>query len=260
MKITVLTDNCAGDRLLAEHGLSYYIEHNGTKLLFDTGHSDLFLRNAEQLKINLREQLELVVLSHGHWDHGDGLRYLDHKTLVSHPDAFMKRYRKKDHSYVGLSMSQSEIENKFTLITSEKPYYLSDEIIFLGHVPRVNDFESLATSFITEEGTDDFIPDDSGLAIIHQEELIVLSGCAHAGICNTIEHARKVTGINRIKAVLGGFHLKNMDRITEKTISYLKENNIPSVYPSHCTELPALAAFYNAFRTSQVKTGSVLIF
>ncbi|HDR67754.1 MAG TPA: MBL fold metallo-hydrolase [Bacteroidaceae bacterium] len=260
MRITVLTENCAGDRLLAEHGLSYYIEHNGTNLLFDTGHSDVFLKNAGQLKIDLQNQIELVVLSHGHWDHGDGLRFIDNKTVITHPDAFIKRYRKKDHSYIGLSLSREEVEQKFTLITSEGPYYLSDEIIFLGAIPRLNDFESLSTAFLSEDETDDFVPDDSGLAIIHQGDLIVISGCSHAGICNTIENAKKVTGINRVKAVLGGFHLKNIDHVTDKTIQFLKDNHISGIYPSHCTELPALTAFYSAFKTFQVKTGSVFIF
>jgi 7,8-dihydropterin-6-yl-methyl-4-(beta-D-ribofuranosyl)aminobenzene 5'-phosphate synthase len=259
MKITVLTENCAGGRLLAEHGLSYYIEHNGTNLLFDTGHSEVYIKNAEILHIDLINQIELIVLSHGHWDHGDGLRYIKNKTVITHPESFMRRYRKKDHSYIGLSMTRTEMEEKFTVITSEAPYFLSNEIIYLGTIPRITDFESISTDFIDEEGKDDYVPDDSGLAIIHQGDLIVISGCSHAGICNTIEHAKKVTGINRVKAVLGGFHLKNMDPVTYKTIQYFKDNQISGIYPSHCTELPALTAFHRAFKTSQVKTGSAFI-
>jgi 7,8-dihydropterin-6-yl-methyl-4-(beta-D-ribofuranosyl)aminobenzene 5'-phosphate synthase len=260
MKITVLTENFAGGRLLAEHGLSYFIQHDDINLLFDTGHSDVFLKNAEKLHINLYDRIETIVLSHGHWDHGDGLRYLENKTVITHPQAFRKRYRKQDGTYIGLSLSRSEMAERFNLITSEAHYYISDEIIFLGGIPRQNDFETTAGQFITDDGSDDDIPDDSGLAIIHEGELVVISGCAHAGICNTIEYAKKITGIDRVKSVLGGFHLKNMDQVTRKTILYLEENRIRSIYPSHCTELPALAAFHRAFRTTMVKTGSVMIF
>jgi len=81
MKLTVLTENTASKNFLTEHGLSYLIEYNGKKILFDTGHSDVFLKNAKQLNINL-DEVETVVLSHGHWDHGNGLKHLKNKTLI----------------------------------------------------------------------------------------------------------------------------------------------------------------------------------
>ena len=124
MKLTVLTENSAGAKFGAEHGLSYLIESAGEKLLFDTGHSDLFLRNAELLNINLETEVDTIVLSHGHWDHGDGLQYLDGKTLITHPASFMKRYRKNGHSNIGLKLSQGQAETKFKLVTTKDPYYI----------------------------------------------------------------------------------------------------------------------------------------
>ncbi|MCK5704250.1 MAG: MBL fold metallo-hydrolase, partial [Cyclobacteriaceae bacterium] len=199
-------------------------------------------------------------LSHGHWDHGDGLRFLENCTLITHPLAFIKRFRKKNNTNIGLALSKSELEQKFELITTEKPYAVTAEIIFLGEVPRGNNFESQTTTFVDESGNDDFIPDDSGIVVKLKNELVVISGCAHSGICNIIEHAIQITGTKKVKAVLGGFHLKHNNVQTQKTIEYLKQQKVEQVYPSHCTELPALSAFYAEFKIQQLKTGTLLNF
>ena len=258
MKLTVLTENSAGTKFGAEHGLSYLIESNGNKLLFDTGHSDLFLRNAQLLNLDLETALDTIVLSHGHWDHGDGLQYLDGKILITHPDSFMKRYRKNDNSNVGLKLSRNQAETKFNLVTTKEPYYITSSMLFLGEIPRKNDFESKSSSFVDHGGKIDYVPDDSGLAIIQDNMLIIISGCAHSGICNTIEYASELTGIHKIKAVIGGFHLKQQSPQLTKTIQFLKKKKISQIYPSHCTELPALSAFYKHFGIKQLKTGMIL--
>lgn len=260
MKLTVLTENTAGSKLLAEHGLSYLIEINNDKILFDTGNSDVFLKNAWQLGISIQDDIKTVVLSHGHWDHGDGLRFIENKTLILHPSAFMNRYRQRDRSYIGLAMTKKETENKFTIIESAKPYKINDSVIFLGEIPRLNKFEAKTTTFIDENDNPDFVPDDTALAIIKNNELIVVTGCSHAGICNIIDHAKKVTGIEHINTVIGGFHLKHNDTQTQNTIEYIRSQNIQNVYPSHCTELPALCAFSQKFKIKPVKTGMVFNF
>jgi 7,8-dihydropterin-6-yl-methyl-4-(beta-D-ribofuranosyl)aminobenzene 5'-phosphate synthase len=170
----------------------------------------------------------------------------------------MKRYRKRDHSYIGLNQSKEQIETHFNLQTSNKPYKVSEKIIFLGEIPRLNNFEAQATAFEDEFGNDDFVPDDSALAVILDHSIAVISGCAHAGICNTIEYAKKVTGINQVDFVLGGFHLKENNVQTQKTIDYFSIHNIGQINPSHCTQLPALSAFYEKFKIQQIKTGMQL--
>jgi len=259
MKLSVLTENTAGAYFLAEHGLSYFIEYANKKILFDTGATDVFIKNAEKLNINL-EDVDLIVLSHGHWDHGNGLEFIKNKTLVSHPNSFIKRFRKGEKKNIGLKLSKTEINNKFSLITSKKPYFLTDNIIFLGEIPRLNDFESQATSFVKENGEDDFVKDDSALAIIQDKELIIVSACSHSGICNIVEYGKKITGINSVKAVIGGFHLKKQDNHTKKTIEYFKKNKVQRLLPSHCTQLPALAMFYDEFKIEHVKTGMIFNF
>ncbi len=260
MKITILTENVAGGKFLAEHGLSYLIDIDGEKILFDTGYTNVFLENAAKLEIDICNDVEKVVLSHGHWDHGDGLQFIKNKTLITHPASFSKRFRKADHSPVGLKLTREDILEKFRLTETKSHYQISTNLFFLGEIPRLNDFESRTTSFEFENGEDDFVPDDSALAAVVINELVVITGCSHSGICNICEQAKKVTGISKIKAVIGGFHLKLKNRQTTETIDYFKKNNIEKLYPSHCTELPALAAFYDEFKIEQVKTGMILKF
>ena len=260
MKLTILTENTAGGKFLAEHGLSYIVEHDGQKILFDTGHSNVFLKNAEKLGVDIQNDINTVVLSHGHWDHGDGLRFIENKTLITHPGAFIKRFRKRDHTNIGLALDQTEIETKFKLISTKKPFPITGHIFFLGEIPRKNDFEAQTTAFIDKQGNDDYVWDDSAMVVISGNELVIISGCAHSGICNIVDYAISVTGIEKIKAVIGGFHLKNDDHQTKETIKYLKSMNVSKIFPSHCTELPALSAFYKEFKNKQLKTGMILHF
>ncbi|NPA37778.1 MAG: MBL fold metallo-hydrolase [Chlorobi bacterium] len=260
MKLSVLTENTAGGRFGAEHGLSYLIEHDNKTILFDTGHSDLFLKNAEKFGYNLKNDVDAIVLSHGHWDHGDGLRFISDKPLITHPSAFIKRYRKADHSYIGLAITKEEAQNKFGLTTSAGPNKITDKIIFLGAIPRENDFEAKSTTFVDEDGNEDFVPDDSAMVFILDDEIVVVTACSHSGICNITEYARKITGISKVKVVIGGFHLKKNDNQTRETVTYFKKLAVEQLYPSHCTELPALAVFYEEFGIEQVKTGKQYTF
>ncbi|WP_321374078.1 MBL fold metallo-hydrolase [uncultured Draconibacterium sp.] len=255
LSIYILTDNTAGGQFLAEHGLSYLVEIDNEKILLDTGHSDVFLKNAERLNIDIENEVKTVVLSHGHWDHGNGLKFLSNKTLITHPASFVKRYRKADHTTVGLKLTRETIDEQFNLQESQSPIQLTKNLFFLGEIPRNNSFENQSTSFEFADGSDDFIPDDSALAAIIDNELVIITGCSHSGICNICEHAKKVTGVNKIKAVIGGFHLKRQDQQTLKTVEYFKQNKIAKLLPSHCTTLPALALFHSTFKTEQVKTG-----
>lgn len=259
MIVSILTDNHPGGKTAAEHGLSYLIEHDHKKILFDTGQTDLFMRNAKVMGKDLTN-IDTVVLSHGHFDHGNGLVHLKDKKLICHPGCFVKRYRKADMSYIGLNKSREALSQQFELITSATPYPISDRLVFLGEIPRITDFESQQTSFAFEDNTPDFVMDDSAVALFTDKGLFVITGCGHSGVVNTLEHARKVTGEKRIYGIMGGFHLKRPDKQTQETIKYLKSNQVSEIYPSHCTELPALSLFYQAFQTRPLKTGMILEF
>jgi len=259
MYLTVLSEVRAMDGFESEHGLSFLIEADHKKILFDTGSSNLFIKSAARLGIDLGE-VDRIVLSHGHWDHGNGLEYMEGPTLICHPGCFVKRFRKIGKDELGLSLSEKELGERFNLETFRQPLKLSNHLWFLGEIPRKNDFEAKSTKYILEDGSEDFIMDDSGLAAITDKGLVVISGCAHAGICNMIEHARRVTGVSQVAAVIGGFHLKAVNKQTRKTIEYLKELGVKQVIPSHCTFDPALELFHRAFGTRDVLTGGSFVF
>jgi len=259
MTISVLTENIAGPFTAAEHGLSYMIEADGKRILFDTGHSDLFLKNAAIMRVSLKG-IDLIVLSHGHFDHGNGLMHLHGGTLVCHPGCFIRRYRKTDHSYIGLKNSREELADKFNLITTREPYRISKSVVFAGEIPRVTPFESKLTSFIMEDGTPDFVSDDSALIITLPQGILVITGCGHAGIVNTIEHASAITGVEEIYGIMGGFHLMEDDLRTEETVKYLKTRNVTHILPSHCTAGEALAKFRATFDSPTVRTGDIFSF
>jgi 7,8-dihydropterin-6-yl-methyl-4-(beta-D-ribofuranosyl)aminobenzene 5'-phosphate synthase len=257
MKISILVDNTPSVNIKAEFGLSFFIEHNGKTILFDTAQTNLFLENAKIMNLPV-QSADFIVLSHGHFDHGNGLEYLKGGNLVCHPGCFVKRYGKTKRTYIGLKNTKEEISSKFNLITSDKPYQLFDGAYFLGEIPRITDFESQTTSFIFEDGTPDFVMDDSALALKTEQGVFVVTGCGHSGVVNTLEHAKKVTGESRIYGVMGGFHLKEINRQTKETIEYLKKNNVKHIYPSHCTALPALCEFYAQFKVLQIRSGELI--
>ena len=256
-KITVLNDNRSNGKYLHEHGLSFYIETDtNLRILFDTGPSDIFIRNAKTLGIDI-SRVDVIVLSHGHWDHGNGLSFLKDKTLVCHPDCFIKRFRKGEDSYIGLNASLDVIKMFYNLILSKEPYQISNDVIFLGEIPRKNSFEAKNTPFCLESKEDDFVNDDSGLAIISKLGLIVISGCAHSGICNTVEYAKKVSGVDKVHAIIGGFHLKKENDTTLKTIEYFKKNNIENVHPCHCVDDCVMKVFNIHFPSRPISAGGV---
>jgi 7,8-dihydropterin-6-yl-methyl-4-(beta-D-ribofuranosyl)aminobenzene 5'-phosphate synthase len=259
MQLTVLSEAKAMDGFSSEHGLSFLIEEDGKKILFDTGASDVFLKNAQKLGIDLNN-VDSLVLSHGHWDHGNGLQHISAKPLLCHPGCFQKRYRKPGEENIGISLSKNEMEERFEVKTSREPVQLSAHLWFLGEVPRLKDFEAKTTKYVLEDGSPDFIMDDSGLAVITEKGLVVISGCAHSGICNMVEHAKKVTGVDRVEAVMGGFHLRVVNRQARQTAAWMKDAGIAQLLPSHCTMGPALDMFRELPGSSELLAGSRLLF
>lgn len=237
VRIVVLNDNrCDNDNYEFEHGISLFIECYEKKVLFDCGQTDIFMKNSKKLNINLNE-LDAIILSHGDYDHGNGLKYLNVKTdLICHPDFMLTRISRRTGNNNGLNQTKKELAKEFNLIESRKPFYINDEIIFLGQIERNNNFEKGQNLPAFDENGEIYQHlDDSGLVIKTENGLIVISGCSHSGICNTVEYAKKITNENRILAVMGGFHLKEVNECTIKTIDYMKQNNVQKVYLAHCT-------------------------
>lgn len=244
MKFIVLSENRKKDVCECEEGFSLYVEIESHKLLFDAGITDLFIKNSKLLDVNL-DGVEKVVLSHGHWDHGNGLKYLDgRKTLILHPECFTDRYSiSRNMEYGGINQNFDELSAKFNMVLTKEPYEILESVWFLGEIERKNDFEAKAFPTVLAGNETDFLRDDSGIVIKTTNGLIVISGCSHSGICNTIEYAKKVTNEDKICAVIGGFHLKEIDNATKETIKYFMANNIPQAYMGHCTSDEVIEEF-----------------
>lgn len=256
MQITVLNANQKG-LCPSEHGL--LLIESDKKVLFDTGSSNLFIKNAKKLKKNLND-IDYVILSHGHDDHGGGLPFIKNTNLVCHPDAFLNRYSKKDDGYCGLPISLSDAKKVFNLILSKNPFKISKNILFLGEITRINDFEAKSTNFYDIKNNPDFIIDDSALTIKSKKGLIIITGCSHAGICNIIEYSKKIAKTKKVYAVIGGFHLKETNAITSKTLDYLKKQKIEKIYPLHCTYEPVIKEFEKELNIIRVGSGDIIKF
>lgn len=265
MRISILNENAAGKDFEAWHGLSYFIAANGHKLLWDTGSSMAYIKNAQKLGIDV-DDAELIALSHGHWDHTNGLmqkyrgRKLEGKGLVCHPDAFIRRYRKSDQKHHGAPLTSKEAEAHFAVHYHEEPRKLFPGIWFLGEIPRKTAFEPFSPLALKADQTPDLLPDDTALAIVEHGKLHVVTGCSHSGIVNIVRYAQQVTGISQVETVIGGFHLQQDDQRTRETVRALMHMRIPNLLPGHCTELPALSAFYRAQPFRQLKSGAILDF
>lgn len=253
MKLVVLVDNnTLNDKyFIAEPAVSYYIETEGKRILFDTGYSDIFIRNARKMNINVGN-IDIISISHGHEDHSNGLKYyLDNVRdkrilLYAHSLAFNKK--KLNGEMICSPYSMELLSDYFDIKTSKEPINITKKLIFLGEIPCKFDFEkrySMGKIKVNGEYVDDFLYDDSALVYKGKEGLFVISGCSHSGICNIIEYAKKVCNNDNIAAVIGGFHLIEDDERLRKTIEYFKKNNIKKIYPCHCTSLIAKSKFIN---------------
>lgn len=276
MKLRVLVDNnTLIDRyFFAEPGLSLFIEIDGLRILFDTGYSHLFLGNARRMGIDPL-QADMVVLSHAHLDHTWGLQHLIQRhaeaafenrpaprpTLVAHPTVFDPR------SMPGLGPIGSLVSRKtaaawFDLRLSAEPVWLHPDLVFLGQIDRTNDFEAGTPigRIHTDQGEqDDYLLDDSALAYRSAQGLVIITGCAHAGICNTVAQAMAVCGETRIADILGGFHLLDPPRRQlEETVRTLKGWSPAAVHACHCTDLASKIALARGVPIREVGVGLAL--
>jgi 7,8-dihydropterin-6-yl-methyl-4-(beta-D-ribofuranosyl)aminobenzene 5'-phosphate synthase len=271
MRLTVLVDNnTLIDRyFLAEPGLCFLLDDQDTRVLFDTGYSDIFLRNAQKLGLDLAH-LDYLALSHGHQDHTWGLEPLirlfaerelerlpSRKPIViAHPRTFVS-VRDEGFAEAGSLLSEGKLAKHFPIQLSPDPQWLTPRLVYLGEIPRRNDFEG-ALTFGRKEGEDseDRVPEDSALAYRSPEGLVVVAGCAHAGICNTLEFAREVCGEQRVVDVIGGFHLQAASpRQLEGTLAYFRELQPRSVHACHCTDLKAKIALAGVAPLEEVGVG-----
>jgi len=258
-RITVLVENtAAGPGLLAEHGLAYWIEHGDRNVLFDSGQGGVLAGNAYKLGVALRD-LDTLILSHGHYDHTGGvaeaLKAGRPVTIHAHPAAFARKFlRKSDGTAREIGMpylSAQAIGNpRNRLLSTLGPTGVFDGLTATGPVARLTDFEDTGGPFFLDEACvePDPLEDDQSVFLDTAEGTVVLLGCAHSGVVNTLNTIRQLTDGRPIRAVVGGMHLVGASphRI-ERTIEEFRRLGVQRLAPAHCTGTPATVALWNAF-------------
>ena len=276
LKITIVVENSVGRPLplLGEHGFACLVDCAAGRLLFDTGRGSALLHNLNILEID-PASIDAVVLSHGHDDHTGGLmpllRKIGARPVYAHPEIFSERYfaRGGEIRPIGLASSRSELEAagaRFRLI--EECTELAHGLWFSGEIPRRNAVEhgdlALVVPVAGSWETDPFA-DDAALAVTTAAGLVILLGCAHAGVINTVEHFRRQLGESRIHAVIGGMHLAPVsDGQYQATESYFaaREYSSTRLGLCHCTGLERAATLHARFpgRVSFASVGTTYTF
>lgn len=248
LRITTLIENMKDEKeqLISEHGLSMYIEFEGKKILFDTGQTGEFLSNAKALHKPV-EEIDYLIISHGHYDHSGGLMNLVNTLINDTPmyvgkEFFDKKYKVVDENYQynGNPFKMIDLQDKKVMIhTVSTPItYLSEKIFIFKQFKRTNDFEQLNQKFVikSENGVQvDHFEDEIALGLHTTKGLVLLVGCSHVGIANIISNVTSRVKIP-IYAVIGGTHLVNANELRiDKTIEVIKKQNLGLLAVSHCT-------------------------
>jgi 7,8-dihydropterin-6-yl-methyl-4-(beta-D-ribofuranosyl)aminobenzene 5'-phosphate synthase len=267
--ITTLVENTSGAPYIhGEWGQSLLVETSENTILFDTGPGDLITANAERLGVDLGK-VDKIVLSHGHYDHTGGLQAVllailesgakpDGIEIVAHPHVFQDKfiYIKDLVAHpIGMPFSRDDLEGlgaRFNL--SAKPVQLNSFSMTTGKVQISVDHEKIDATLHVQKGEayiPDELADDLGIIIKTEKGLVLLLGCAHRGLINTITHARKLTGIDKVYAVIGGTHLISAgpEQLTT-TVAALKEMKIEKLGTSHCTGLVPASILAHEFKGS----------
>ena len=258
VSITVLVENTAqGHGLLGEHGLSFWIEIGPRRILFDAGQTNVVSHNSGLLDIDL-SSMDAMVLSHGHYDHTGGLAAIARSTTrrekgvaaYAHPRALEDKYaRNADGTgrYIGMAAdSRNALHTSFELRKTEAPIEVGEGLMVTGPIPRITDFEDTGGPFFKDpecRQPDDLI-DDQAAFLETSAGTVVILGCAHAGIVNTVTYAQEISGVERVLAILGGFHLAPAkDDEIELTIDAIQRVAPELICPLHCSGFTARSRF-----------------
>ena len=258
IRITTLSEDTANYGFLAEWGLSILVEVDGMRILVDTSMSFSAVHNAQLMGIDL-SSIDRIVLSHGHADHTGGLRDVlmvkGDVEVIAHPDIWAAKYVQRDQQpvqYNGVPFSREELEScgaRFNLVT--EPIYITDNVMTTGEIPMLSGYEEIERNLFVKEGgvlRQDPLADDLALVINTDFGLVVVLGCAHRGIINTLRHAQNLTGQELVYAAIGGTHLfRASEERLEKTIADLREIGIQRLGVSHCTGFRASARLAQEF-------------
>jgi 7,8-dihydropterin-6-yl-methyl-4-(beta-D-ribofuranosyl)aminobenzene 5'-phosphate synthase len=253
--ITQLVENTAGGPgLLAEHGVAFLIEADEHHLLFDTGQGMALAHNVTKLAVRM-DTVEAIILSHGHYDHAGGLEAALALTgavdLYLHPAALEAKFNRNGQE---IGAGVADVKRLASLTSAIRytpsPTEILPGIHVTGEIPRLHTIEDTGGPFYRDSGCarQDNLPDDQALVIETTLGLVVLLGCGHSGVANTLDAAMQMTGAQTVHAVIGGMHLLRSGH--ERLIftgHALQSVGIQYLAPNHCTGLEAVCYFRNRF-------------
>ena len=257
LRITVLVENTVrSSGLLGEHGLAFWIEADGRRILFDTGQGKVLCHNSQCLEVPL-PTAEMIAISHGHYDHTGGLNDAlgegGQTDLYLHPAALGTKYYKEQtppHRDIGIPFLDEQAlrdrARKLVLVT--EPTELIEGVHLTGEIPRLNDFEDTGGPFYLDRSCAkrDPLLDDQAIYIETSAGIVVVLGCAHSGVVNTLDYVSELTGQDQIFAVLGGMHLVHASpQRLIATVEALKRYVIRKIGAAHCTGMKAASHLWS---------------
>jgi 7,8-dihydropterin-6-yl-methyl-4-(beta-D-ribofuranosyl)aminobenzene 5'-phosphate synthase len=261
LHLAIVCENTVGRPISAcgEHGFSCLVRTDTGAWLFDTGSGETLLGNLGALEIDA-SQIDAVILSHGHYDHCGGLlpllKKIGPRPVYSHSQIFSERFWQGQHEErdISLPYTRSELESAGATFNHLDSFAeVAPGLYFSGSIPRLAPLEKgdphlVQRSAKGEGWVDDELFDDAALAIETQKGLVILLGCAHSGLINTVEHFRRELGEPRIHAIIGGTHLgPASDEQFAATVDYLKRLDFDRLGVSHCTGQVRSAQLYAHF-------------
>lgn len=253
VKVTILSTMLSDYKGIGEWGFAALVEVDGNRLLFDTGaHPETVLNNARDLGIDLAT-VEDVFLSHNHWDHVGGLLTLRRMLMQENPKALSRAHvgkgiflsrpqgAKEDNKMIAIKTAYEKLGGTF--IVYDKPRALFDNVWITGPVPRVYPEKNWNGNgkIVTDMGLqEDIIPEDMSLAINTAQGWVMVSGCGHSGIINTMEYIQNSLGHEPVYAAIGGFHLYKADNAhLQWTTEKMKAFGVKEFLGAHCTGINA---------------------
>lgn len=273
IKITILVDNSANENLSVEHGFSSWIETGSQRILFDTGQGTALAANACALECDL-SQADMLLLSHGHYDHTGGVPHVLNVNpgipVYCHAGVFLPRYSISPEAGVKLVSMPQQSRAAMVGLPSRQIHWVSTprliqpDIGISGPIPRPHAFEDTGGPFFLDPDghRPDLLDDDQALWIHTNRGLVIIVGCCHSGLLNTVEHIRRVSGIDRIRGIVGGLHLHNAsEQRLEKTFRAIADWDVEFIVPCHCTGKDIVYSMLETFgdKVKQGRGGLTLV-